>query len=87
MFNIVKVSKSIQPNKCIHNFFNENPYLSVSYIFLNWMGPIKWTYDVPNYGLRMGLPNLNKPIFHKTFDPNMAIPSFNHFCKKKKFQD
>jgi hypothetical protein len=32
------------------------------------MGPIKWKYDVPNYGLRIGLPNLNKPIFHKTFD-------------------
>jgi len=32
------------------------------------MGPIKLKYDVLNYGPRMGLPNLNKPVFHKTFD-------------------
>jgi len=33
-FDIIKFSKSIQPNKCTHkNIHNENIYLNVSYIF------------------------------------------------------
>jgi hypothetical protein len=33
-FDIIKFSKSIQPNKCTHkNLYNENIYLNVSYIF------------------------------------------------------
>ncbi len=35
------------------------------------MGPIKLKYDVLSYGPRMGLPNLNKHIFHKTFDVSL----------------
>jgi hypothetical protein len=47
--------------------------------FKNWMGPIKRKYDVLN-GSSMGLPNLNRPIFHKTFDVLLFKCHGIHVC-------
>jgi hypothetical protein len=33
IFNIIEISKSIKPNKCIHKNIYENVYLHVSYDF------------------------------------------------------
>ncbi len=41
IFDIIGFSKYVEPNKCIHNFFNENVHLSVSYDFSTFNGSKK----------------------------------------------
>ncbi len=39
MFNIIEISKSMEPNKVIHNFKNsENIYICISYDFSKFKG-------------------------------------------------
>ncbi len=41
ILDIIKISKSMEPNKCIHNFFYEKNYLNVSYDFSKFNGSRK----------------------------------------------
>jgi hypothetical protein len=41
IFNMIEISKSMEPNKCIHKKNYENIYLSVSYDFSNFDGSKK----------------------------------------------
>ncbi len=49
ILDIIKVPKSIQPNKCTHQkILMKIFYLNVSQKKFKSMGLLKWKYDIPN---------------------------------------
>ncbi len=54
IFYIIKISKSIKPNKCTHLKNYENLYLSVFFNFKSSMSPIKSRCDVPSGTTQQG---------------------------------
>jgi hypothetical protein len=47
--DIIEISKSMEPNKCIQEiFFMKNVHLSVSYDFSKFDGSVKIKCDVPS---------------------------------------